>query len=279
MAANLARAGYELAVWNRTASTAEAFVAGHRATHARTPAQAAEGAEIVFTMVVDGPQVQEVLLGEDGAATAAAPGTLFVDCSTIGPAAALEIGEALSARGLALVDAPVTGSSPKAEDGTLTFMVGASDEQFAALEPVLKAMGELIVHCGPSGQGQMVKLVNNAIAVSNAATLAQGLIVAKRAGADLDALVRVLASGAAASTMVDLKARPMLEHDYTTLFKLEHMLKDVSLCLREGERLQIPFPAAAFAHELLLAGMARGRAAEDFAAIVEPLEDMSGTKL
>jgi 3-hydroxyisobutyrate dehydrogenase-like beta-hydroxyacid dehydrogenase len=279
MAANLARNGYELTVWNRTASTAEAFVADHGATHADTPAQAAENAEIVFTMVVDGPQVQEVLLGDEGAATAATPGTLFVDCSTIGPAATLEIGEALAARELTLVDAPVTGSSPKAQDGTLTFMVGATDEQFAALEPVLKAMGELIVHCGPPGQGQMVKLVNNAIAVSNAATLAQGLIVAKRAGADLDALVQVLGAGAAASTMVTLKARPMLEHDYTTLFKLEHMLKDVTLCLQEGERLQVPFPAAAFAHELLLAGMARGRGAEDFAAIVEPLEGLSGTEL
>jgi 3-hydroxyisobutyrate dehydrogenase len=279
MAANLVRNGYELTVWNRTAATAQEFASGHRATVAPTPAAAADGAEMVFTMVVDGPQVQAVLLGEDGAATAAREGTLFVDCSTIGPAATLEIGEALSARGLALVDAPVTGSSPKAEDGTLTFMVGSSVEQFAGLEPVLKAMGELIVHCGPPGQGQMVKLVNNAVAVANAATLAQGLIVAKRAGTDLDALVKVLASGAAASTMVNLKARPMLEHDYTTLFKLEHMLKDVTLCLQEGQRLQVPFPSAAFAHELLVAGMARGRGAEDFAAIVEPLEGLAGTEL
>jgi 3-hydroxyisobutyrate dehydrogenase len=279
MAANLVRAGDEVTVWNRTTAVADEFASTHGATVAPTPAAAAEGAEFVFTMVVDGPQVTAVLLGDDGAATAASAGTLFVDCSTIGPKATLEIGEALSDRGLALVDAPVTGSSPKAEDGTLTFMVGATDEQFAVVEPVLQAMGELIVHCGAPGQGQMVKLVNNAVAVSNAATLAQGLIVAKKAGADLDALVRVLASGAAGSTMVDLKARPMLEHDYTTLFKLEHMLKDVSLCLQEGERLQVPFPTAALSHELLVAGMARGRGAEDFAAIVEPLEGLAGLEL
>jgi 3-hydroxyisobutyrate dehydrogenase-like beta-hydroxyacid dehydrogenase len=279
MAANLSRCGHELTVWNRTGSTARAFAEQHPATVAGTPAQAGAGAEIVITMVVDGPQVQEVLLGEDGAATQAATGTTFVDCSTIGPTATLSIGEALDDRGLTLIDAPVTGSSPKAQDGTLTFMVGAGDEQFAAVKPALEAMGELIVHCGPRGQGQMVKLLNNAIAISNATTLAQALIVGRKAGADMDAMVAVIASGAAGSTMVDLKSKPMLEHDYSTLFKLEHMLKDVTLCLQEGQRLQVPFASAAFAHEVLLTGMARGHGSDDFAAIVEGLEALADVTL
>ncbi len=279
MAANLARSGHELTVWNRTAETAEGFASDHGAQVAATPAEAAAGAELVITMVVDGPQVHEVLLGDAGAARDASPGTLFVDCSTIGPAATLEIGAALDERGHALVDAPVTGSSPKAEDGTLTFMVGATPEQFEQARPVLEAMGSLIVRCGDRGQGQMVKLLNNAIAISNAATLAQALVVGHRAGADMDALVTVIASGAAGSTMVDLKSRPMIEHDFTTLFKLEHMLKDVTLCLQEGQRLQVPFPNAAAAHELLVAGMSRGHAADDFAAIIEPVEGMAGTSL
>jgi 3-hydroxyisobutyrate dehydrogenase len=230
-------------------------------------------------MVVDGPQVEAILLGEDGAARGAGPGTRFVDCSTIGPAATLQLGAALDAKGFSLIDAPVTGSSPKAQDGTLTFMVGSTAEEFTAVRPALQAMGSLIVRCGERGQGQMVKLLNNAIAVSNAATLAQALVVGRRAGADMDALVEVIASGAAGSTMVDLKARPMLEHDFSTLFKLEHMLKDVALCLEEGQRLQVPFPSAAYARELLVAGMARGRGAEDFAAIVEPVEDQAGITL
>lgn len=279
MAANLARAGHELTVWNRTASTAAEFASVHSARAASTPADAAAGAELVFTMVVDGPQVQSVLLGEDGAARDAAPGTLFVDCTTIGPAWTLELGEALDARGFSLLDAPVTGSSPKAEDGTLTFMVGATEQEFAAVRPALQAMGSLIVRCGERGQGQMAKLINNAVAVSNAATLAQALVVARRAELDMDALVPVLASGAAASTMIDLKSEPMLTHDFAPLFKLEHMLKDVGLCLQEGRRLQVPFPAAAYAHELLLAGMARGRGSEDFAAIIEPVEDQAGLRL
>ncbi|HEY3772516.1 MAG TPA: NAD(P)-dependent oxidoreductase [Solirubrobacteraceae bacterium] len=279
MAANLAGAGHELTVWNRTAATAEDFASAHSVTAAPTPAAAAAHAEIVFTMVVDGPQVRDVLLGEDGAAHGATPGTLFVDCSTIGPAWTLELGESLEQRRFSLLDAPVTGSSPKAQDGTLTFMVGATEQEFETVRPALEAMGSLIVRCGPRGQGQMVKLLNNAIAVSNAATLAQALVVARRAGADMDALVEVIASGAAGSTMVDLKARPMLAHDFTTLFKLEHMLKDVALCLEEGRRLQVPFPSAAYAQELLIAGMARGRGPEDFAAIVEPVEDQAGLRL
>jgi 3-hydroxyisobutyrate dehydrogenase-like beta-hydroxyacid dehydrogenase len=279
MAANLARDGFELNVYNRTRSTAEKFATEHGATVADSPANAAEGCELVFTMVVDGPQVQELLLGEDGAASAATPGTLFVDCSTIGPAATLEIGEALAQRGHSLIDAPVTGSSPKAEDGTLTFMVGASEEEFERLGPALQAMGELIVHVGPHGQGQMVKLLNNADAACNAAVLGQALIVGSRAGVDLDALVKVMGAGAGGSTMLNLKAGPMREHDYTTLFKLEHMLKDVRLCLEEGQRLGVPFPSAAFARELLSAGMGMGHADDDFAAIIEPLEGAAGTRL
>jgi 3-hydroxyisobutyrate dehydrogenase-like beta-hydroxyacid dehydrogenase len=279
-AANLARAGFDLTVWNRTTATAQQFAAEHDGvTVADTPAQAAAGADIVFTMVVDGDQVHQVLLGDDGAATQAKRGTLFVDCSTIGPAAAKDIGEALDKRGYSLVDAPVTGSSPKAEDGTLTFMVGATDEEFGRLAPALDAMGELIVHAGPRGHGQMIKLLNNAMAAANAAIVGEALVVGSRAGVDLDALVKVVASGAGGSTMLNLKAGPMRNHDYTTLFKLEHMLKDVRLCLEEGQRLGVPFPSAAYAREILNAGMGMGHADDDFAAMIEPLEGSAGERL
>ena len=279
MAANLARSGFDLTVWNRTTSTAEAFCAEHRAQLARTPAEAAAEASIVITMVVDGDQVREALLGGEGAATQAQPGTVFIDCSTIGPAATREIGAALGELGMTLIDAPVTGSSPKAEDGTLTFMVGSSDQDFERIGPVLRAMGELIVHCGPMGQGQMVKLINNAVAAVNATVVGQALLVGSRAGVDLDALVEVMASGAGGSTMLNLKAGPMRNHDYTTLFKLEHMLKDVRLCLEEGQALGVPFPSAAYAREILSASMGRGHADDDFAALIEALEGTAGIQL
>jgi 3-hydroxyisobutyrate dehydrogenase-like beta-hydroxyacid dehydrogenase len=278
-AANLVRAGFDLTVWNRTTATAEAFCRDHRAALARTPAEAAENAEFVITMVVDGPQVAEVLLGEDGAATTAAAGTLFIDCSTIGPAATLEIGARLAERGYKMLDAPVTGSSPKAEDGTLTIMVGGEAEDFSRARPLFDAMGELIVHAGPLGHGQMVKLLNNAVAASNAAVLGQALVVGARAGVDLDALVEVMGAGAGGSAMLNLKAGPMRTHDFSTLFKTEHMLKDVRLCLEEGQALGVPFPSAAYTREVLTAAMGLGHADDDFAAMIEPLENAAGTKL
>jgi 3-hydroxyisobutyrate dehydrogenase-like beta-hydroxyacid dehydrogenase len=278
-AANLARAGFDLTVWNRTRATAEAFCDAHGATLAPTPAEAARGAEFVITMVVDGPQVGEVLLGEQGAATTAAPGTIVIDCSTIGPAATHQIAGRLRDRDLRMLDAPVTGSAPRAEDGTLTIMVGGERADFDRARPVFDAMGELIVYAGPQGHGQMVKLLNNAVAASNAAVLGQALVVGAKAGVDLDAVVDVLGAGAGGSTMLTLKAGPMRNHDYTTLFKLEHMLKDVRLCLEEGQALGVPFPSAAFTREILTAAMGLGHADADFAALIEPLEGLGGTRL
>ena len=298
MAANLVSAGFELTVWNRTAATAEAFCATHPGVRlAATPAEAATSSEAVITMVVDGAQVEQVLLDEHGAATAARPGTLFVDCSTIGPGAARSIGAALSARGFELVDAPVTGSSPRAEDGTLAIMAGGSDEAFARAKPVLEAMGRLIVHTGPLGHGQIVKVINNAVAAVNAAVVGEALLVGARAGVDLDALTEVMGAGSGASAMLTLKAEPMRRHDYTTLFdversssgeevrttrpyfKLEHMLKDVRLCLEEGQGAGAPFQFAALVREILTAAMGRGLGDADFAALIEVLEGTAGTRL
>jgi 3-hydroxyisobutyrate dehydrogenase-like beta-hydroxyacid dehydrogenase len=279
MAANLARAGFDLTVWNRTKATADEFQAKHKASVASTPAEAAADAELAITMVVDGPQVKRVLLGEDGVASGAREGLLCVDCSTIGPAATREIAAELSHKGIGMVDAPVTGSAPRAEDGTLTIMVGASDADFERARPALEAMGKLIVHAGPLGHGQMVKLLNNAVAATNAATLAQALIVGARTGVDLEALTEVMRNGAAGSTMVDLKAEPMRRHDYTTLFKLEHMLKDVRLCLEEGQAAGVPFPYAALTREILSAAAGMGHGEDDFAALIEPLERGADTRI
>jgi 3-hydroxyisobutyrate dehydrogenase-like beta-hydroxyacid dehydrogenase len=280
MANRLAEHGFELTVWNRTGSTAEQFCAEHpRVRLAQTPADAAGQADIVVTMVVDGPQVEHILLGPDGVATAAQPGTLCVDCSTIGPSITHRLAERLAEHDLRIVDAPVTGSSPRAEDGTLTIMVGGSDDDVARSRPVLEAMGKTIVHAGPLGHGQMVKLINNAVAASNAAVLGEALVVGAKAGLDLDALVAVMGAGSGNSTMLQLKAAPMREHDYSTLFKLDHMLKDVGLCLEEGAELGVPFTFAALTREVLIAASGRGHGDDDFAALIEALEAFADTKL
>jgi 3-hydroxyisobutyrate dehydrogenase-like beta-hydroxyacid dehydrogenase len=279
MAANLARAGFALTVTTRTAGKAEAWAQEHGATAVATPAEAAAASDILITMVVDGPQVREILLGEHGVASGAAEGLLCVDMSTIAPADARSIGEDLAAQGIGFVDAPVTGSSPKAADGTLTIMAGGSDEDVGRAWPLLQAMGELILHVGPLGHGQTIKLINNAVAASNANTLAQALVVGSATGVDLKALTRIMAAGSGGSAMVALKAAPMLEHDYTTLFKLEHMLKDVRLCIEEGQAAGVPFPAAAATREVLTAAMGRGHADDDFIALLEAVEGLAGRRM
>jgi 3-hydroxyisobutyrate dehydrogenase len=278
-AASLRRAGYELTVHNRTRERADAWAAEHGGDAASTPREVGERAGVVITMVVDGPQVEALLLGEDGAAAAAAPGTLFIDMSTIGPADARRIGAALAERGHGFVDAPVTGSAPKAEDGTLTIMAGGSDEDMARAMPLLEAMGEIIVHVGEVGTGQQVKVLSNAVSAVNCATLAQALVVGRRAGVDLEALLKVMGAGSANSTMLQLKGEPMLAHDFSPLFKLDHMLKDVRLCLQEAREAGAAFPAAALAGELYAAGAGRGLGEQDFAAVLEVVEGLSDARV
>src|SRR4051812_43326612 len=278
-AANLARAGYELTVFNRTRSKAEAWVAEHGGTTADSPAGVGAASDIVITMVVDGDQVRDVLLGDDGVASAAKPGTLCVDMSTIAPAQTRAIGAELGERGIALLDAPVTGSSPKAEAGTLTIMAGGRAEDYARAEPLLRIMGELVVHVGELGQGEMLKIINNSVAAANAAAVGEALLVAQRTGVDLDALVQVMGKGSGGSAMLALKSQAMREHDYSTLFKLEHMLKDVRLCLEEGQAAGVPFTAASRARDVLVAALARGHADDDFAAMIEALEAFAAIRL
>jgi len=278
-AASLARAGHELTVYNRTTATAEAWVAEHGGSVARTPAEVGAASDVVITMVVDGDQVRAALLGPDGVAAGAAAGTLCVDMSTIAPAQTRALGAELAERGLRMIDAPVTGSSPKAAAGTLTIMAGGDGEDYARAEPLLRIMGELVVHVGELGQGEMLKIINNSVAAANAAAVGEALIVAQRTGVDLDALVAVMGSGSGGSAMLELKAGAMRDHDYTTLFKLEHMLKDVRLCLEESQAAAVPFAAAARARDVLVAALARGHGEDDFAALVEALEAFAATRL
>jgi 3-hydroxyisobutyrate dehydrogenase len=279
MAANLRGAGFELTVWNRTATTAERWARRHGASVAPTPAALAAESDLVITMVVDGPQVESVLLGQDGACAGAREGLLCIDMSTIGPAATRRIAGSLAGGGVRFVDAPVTGSAPKAEDGTLTIMVGGEQADFDRALPLLQAMGELIVHVGPLGDGQMVKLINNAVAAINTAVAGEALLLGRSAGIDLDALIRVMAAGSGGSAMLDLKAGPMRAHDYTTLFKLEHMLKDLSLCLDEADSAGIEFQSASRVRELLRVAADQGLGERDFAALIEVLEQRTGTRL
>jgi len=279
MAANLARAGFPLAVWTHTPGKAQRWAAEHGASAHETPAAVAAGCELLISMVVDGEQVASVLLGEDGAVEGAQPGLLCVDMSTISPHQTRAIAGGLRERGVSMLDAPVTGSSPRAEQGTLTIMVGGEREDFERARPVLEAMGSLVVHVGQLGQGEMVKLINNALGAANAAAVAEALVLASASGVDADAMAQVIASGSGASAQFDLKAPAMRSHDYSPLFKTEHMLKDVRLCLDEAQAAGVPFPAAAHARDLLAATAGRGLGELDYAAIVEAAEGLAGRRI
>jgi 3-hydroxyisobutyrate dehydrogenase-like beta-hydroxyacid dehydrogenase len=279
MAANLARAGFQLSVWTHTPGKADAWAREHSCEGFQTPAEVAARSDIVISMVVDGDQVASILLGPGGVIESAAPGTLCVDMSTIAPPQTRRIGAALAERGVRLLDAPVTGSSPRAQAGTLAIMAGGEPEDFARALPALESMGEVIAHVGALGQGEMLKLINNAVAAANAATVAEALVLARATGLQTDDLIRVLSAGSAASAQLSLKAAVMSEHDYTALFKTAHMLKDVRLCLQEAEAAGTPFPAASHARDLLTATMSRGHAERDYSAMIEAVEGLAARRL
>ena len=271
MAANLCRAGFEVHAWNRTRARAEELAAAHGAVIAETPAQAAAATGLVITMVVDSPEVEAVLSGPDGAADGLGDGGLAVDMSTIAPSASRAIGDRLGERGIGFLDAPVTGSKPKAEDATLTIMVGGDAAHFERALPLFEAMGKLVLHVGPQGHGSMVKLINNTIAAVNTAAVAEGIAVGRRAGLDLDKLLAVIGAGSGASAMLDLKARPIIERDYEPLFKLGHMLKDVRHCLTESRALGTEMQVAAAAEALYSEADDAGHYDDDFAAVAESI--------
>jgi 3-hydroxyisobutyrate dehydrogenase-like beta-hydroxyacid dehydrogenase len=279
MAANIARAGYPLTVWTHTPGKAERWAGEHGASARANPAEVAEESEIVISMVVDGEQVASVLLGDGGVIHAARPGLLCVDMSTIAPSDTRRIAAALAERGVRMIDAPVTGSAPRAEAGTLTIMAGGAPEDFARARAVLETMGELIVHVGELGQGEMLKLINNALGAANAAALAEALVLARATGIDLEIFERVVSRGSGASVQLELKAQAMREHDFTTLFKTAHMLKDVRLCLEEAQGAGMPFPGASHARDVLSATIGRGHADDDYASLVEAVEGLAGRRL
>jgi 3-hydroxyisobutyrate dehydrogenase len=272
MAANLVRAGFELSVWTRTSEKAERFAGEHGARAAGTPAAAAEGADAVITMVSDSPQVESVLFGESGATEALGPGALAVDMSTIAPSASKRLGERLAGQEIDCVEAPVSGSRPKAENGTLTIMAGGEDAAVGRAMPLFEAMGERIVHVGPLGHAQLAKLLTNVMGAVNAAALAEAVVAVRKAGIDRDAFLEVAAGSAGNSAMLTLKGRPMFEGDFQPLFKLEHMLKDIRHCLAEAEALGVELRLGRLVEGLYARADEEGHGGEDFAAVITAVE-------
>jgi 3-hydroxyisobutyrate dehydrogenase-like beta-hydroxyacid dehydrogenase len=271
MARNLREAGFDLSVYTRTQEKAERFAAEHGARAATTPAEAAEGADAFITMVPDAPEVEEVLFGEDGALESLPDDALVIDMSTSTPTAARAIAERVGPR--RFVEAPVSGSQPRAEAGTLTIFGGGEPDAFERARPLFDVMGELIVRVGPLGHGQMAKLLTNTMGAVNNAVLAEAIRTAKAAGLDPDAFLAVAGGSAGASAMLNLKGRPMFEERFEpALFKLEHMLKDLRHAIEEASALGIELRLPALAEGLYDRAVEDGHGEEDFAAVYRALD-------
>lgn len=275
MSLNLLKAGYPLRCYNRTAAkTAPVVAAGGVACE--TAAQAARGAALVFSCVTDGPDVERVLLGEQGAADGAALGTLLIDMSTISPAVSASIGERLRARGLRYLEAPVTGGTVGATNGTLSILVGGPEDDFAEARPVLAAMGANITLCGGWGAGQGVKLCNQIMGAMNLLGVCEAFALARGLDIDPAILVQALSGGAANSWALANLAPKILADDWAPGFMVDTQQKDMRLVAEAAEQAGVPLPGSALMTQLWRSAQAHGDGAEGIHAADKVLRRLSG---
>jgi 3-hydroxyisobutyrate dehydrogenase len=271
MARNLLKAGFTLTVYNRTRAKAEPLMA-QGAQIADTPRAAVQGAAIVIGMVGDDSASRAIWLGQDGALAGAEPGAVLVECSTLSLGWVRELAGLAAAHGLALLDAPVSGSKDAAAAGELKLMVGGDGAALERARPALDAISQRIFHFGPTGAGAMMKLVNNMMGAAQAAALAEGLVLAERAGLDMEQVVPFILNGAPGSPIVKGKAARMVARDYhDTQFALKWMHKDATYALRAADEFGVPMPTLAAARELYRMASNQGLGDADFAAVFEVL--------
>ena len=279
MARNLAKAGYALVVHNRSADDVEALVAeGGAYEPAASPREVAERAKTVITMLPDSPEVREVVFGERGLLPAMGEGSLLVDMSTIAPATAVEVGEALAARGASALDAPVSGGDKGAIAGTLSIMVGGDAADVARAMPLFEAMGKTIVHQGAPGAGQHTKMVNQILISSNMVALCEGLLYGYKAGLDLETVFKSVSVGAAGSKALEVLGPRILARNFEPGFYVEHFIKDMGIALAEAEKMNLCLPGLGLAKQLYEAVRAQGYGRKGTHALMMALEHISGVK-
>lgn len=278
MARNLLEAGFEVTVWNRTAEKMEPLVqAGAEA--ADSARGAAEAASIVITCVSETPDVREVILGPEGVLHGASEGDLVIDMSTISPQATEEIAGKLEAQGVHMLDAPISGGSEGAEQGTLSIMVGGEVDQVERARPYFEAMGNTITHVGGNGDGQRVKLVNQILVVGNALAMSEALLFAAAGGLDLERALQAVEGGAAGSWMLSNRGPQILERDWTPGFTIDLQQKDVRLALAEADRLGVPALSTGLVFNLYRVLQRDGLGSEGNHALIKALERLAGVEV
>jgi 3-hydroxyisobutyrate dehydrogenase len=274
MAANVARSGFAVTAWNRTPGRAPEL-ADLGVTTADTPAAAVAETPIVVVCVSDTPDVEAVLFGPDGVVEGARPGTLVVDCSTIAPSGSWDFAARLAEHDLRMVDAPVSGGSEGARNATLTIFVGGEATDVEHARPVLTAMGRTITHVGPIGAGQAVKAVNQIILAGTYLGVAEGIVLAIKAGLDVEQVVAALGEGAAQSWVLANRSGRMIDNDYPLGFKVALHRKDLGIALDLAAQLGAVLPVGALAAQLETGLVATGHGDDDMSALARAIRALS----
>lgn len=275
MAANVARSGYPLTVYNRTASKASPL-RSLGATVAASPREVAQVSQVVITMLADAAAVQEVLQGADGLLAGGRPGTVLIDMSTVSPAQSRRLASLVAGHGWKMLDAPVFGSTGPAKEGTLGILVGGEQDVFEAQREILARMGKYIYHFGPNGSGAAAKLCFNLMVAAQMASLAEAMTLGAKSGLDLALLGEAVLASPVASVLVQRKVPLVVSGQFPPAFPLKHMHKDLGLMIDSGHEIMAPLPVTAEVHELFTAARACGHADEDFAAVFLQLMKVAG---
>jgi 3-hydroxyisobutyrate dehydrogenase len=275
MALNIIKAGHEITVHNRSRAKEEPMAkAGAR--RAGSPKEASQEADIIITCVSDTPDVEGVVLGENGVIHGAQPGAIVIDMSTISPSATRRIAAELAKKGIRMLDAPVSGGSEGAQKGTLTIMVGGSAEDVAQAMPVLSAMGKSITHVGPSGAGQFTKAINQVIISGVYLAVAEGMTLGLKAGLDMEKVVQALAGGAAGSWVLNFRSGNMIKNEYPLGFRVRLHRKDLGIALEAAKEMGVFLPCTALVAQIENGLMSLGYGDEDMSAMARLIRRHSG---
>ena len=275
MAANAARAGFEVHAWNRTPGRAPELK--DLGVHERaSAAEVAANSDIVMTIVSDTPDVEQVLFGPGGVAEGAKPGTLVVDMSTISPSATRDFAERLASSGIGMLDGPVSGGSEGAKKGTLSIFIGGNAADLERARPVLNSLGTTITHVGPIGSGQAVKAVNQVILAGTYLGVAEGIVLAIKAGLDVEQVVAALSGGAAQSWVLANRSGRMIENDYPLGFKVSLHRKDLGIALAMARELDASLPVSEMCEAIEGQLMHDAHADDDMSAVARSIRARSG---
>lgn len=278
MSKNLIKAGHKLVVYDLVAAAVDEVVSAGAARGASSKDVAARS-DVIVTMLPDGPEVQQVVLGPDGVLEGARPGAIVVDMSSISPLVSQKVAAACAETGVEFLDAPVSGGEPKAIDGTLAIMAGGRQKVFDEVKPLLAAMGSSVTLTGPVGAGNVTKLANQIMVAANIAAMGEALVLATRAGLDPEVVFNAVKGGLAGSTVLNAKAPMVIGRNFQPGFRIRLHQKDLRNALQAAEAMKVGLPITALVQQMLMALMNGGKGDLDHSGIVQFIEQMAGIEV